>query len=78
MIALMEEVLRDAKEKGYVHTRWIADKASPCLSALGYAGPSVTARKVRRSLSPAEPGVYCYQVSPCLTAAGFDRFYLRR
>jgi hypothetical protein len=40
--------------------------------------PSVTARKVRPSPSPAEPGVYCYQVSPCLTAAGFDRFYLRR
>jgi len=25
MIALVEEVLSDAKEKGYAHTRWIAD-----------------------------------------------------
>jgi hypothetical protein len=41
-------------------------------------GLSVTAQKVRPSPSPAEPGVYYYQVSPCLTAAGFDRFYLRR
>ena len=41
-------------------------------------GLSVTARKVRPSPSPAEPGVYCYQISPCLTAAGFDRFDLRR
>ena len=27
MIALVEEVLSDAKEKGYAHTRWIADMA---------------------------------------------------
>jgi hypothetical protein len=27
MLALVEEVLRDAKEKGYAHTRWIADMA---------------------------------------------------
>ena len=45
---------------------------------LGQAGLSVTAQKVRSSLSPADPGVYCYQVSPCPTAAGFDCFYLRR
>jgi hypothetical protein len=27
MLALIEEVLRDAKEKGYAHTRWIGDMA---------------------------------------------------
>jgi len=27
MLAVVKEVLRDAKEKGYVHTRWIADMA---------------------------------------------------
>jgi hypothetical protein len=27
MLALVGEVLRDAKEKGYAHTRWIADMA---------------------------------------------------
>jgi hypothetical protein len=27
MLSLVEEALRDTKEKGYPHTRWIADKA---------------------------------------------------
>jgi len=39
---------------------------------------NLTGRKVRPSPAPAELGVYCYQVSPRLTVAGFGRFYLRR